>query len=345
MQYHFYSYKPAIRFHLSNRLDALGWIRAPECADADFSDKNLTLNDHISKHLEYKHLLWALLGTQFPNMMPTSYYINDENYPRVIREVFKAYYKKHKDYGQIEEDILWILKPSMLNNGDQIILFNNLRAILNHYLSGSRLGGDHVLQRYIHQPDLIEGHKYTFRIPVVVTNYAGVFVYHNGYINISSVPYHSRVPLSFRKMHLTNYILDGELANIRQELASFVPQFITLYAQMCDVVKNTVLAICRKFPEYLRLGKEQKFEIFGFDFIVDNKQKLWLLEINQGPDFPMIPDHKLNKSLWFPFWEDILHHFVLPIAEKKAPLINYLNFNNVLKPGKIPTRWVHKFWY
>ena len=67
-------------------------------------------------------------------------------------------------------------------------------------------------------------------------------------------------------------------------------------------------------PEFLE-NKDgvNKFDIFGYDFILDNDNKLWLLEINHKPCFPKGEAHPLKKPLFNKFWEDIFHEYIIPI--------------------------------
>ena len=53
-----------------------------------------------------------------------------------------------------------------------------------------------------------------------------------------------------------------------------------------------------------------RFDIFGYDFILDDNNKLWLLEINHRPCFPKDEPHPLKEPLFNQFWEDIFNKYV-----------------------------------
>jgi len=331
-KFHFFTYRTALRFHIARKLEKLGWERAPSFESARFTDQNLTLCDEISKHLEYKHFLAELLRETSEKIMPLTYCINDDNYQRVLAKLIYEHYLVNNQYKKNLTNLKWILKPSTLNNGDLIKLFNNVEEIKAHYAKSSRLGGEHVIQQYIPNPDLIAGRKYTFRVMGVLTNYSGIFLYKQGYVNISDYLYDLKDNFLNKKAHITNYVLDGEFANIEQRPSQDLPHFDVIYSKMCKIVLQVMKILLKKYPTYLVFDKIKKFELFGFDFILDQNNKLWLLEINQSPDAPTFEENKLTTILWEPFWEDIIHDFVLPIALENNSRLDYKNFTQILRP-------------
>lgn len=343
-RYYFFSERMAIRFHLSKRLLAMGWERANNASDARFSDEHLILQDEISKNLEYKHLLSSLVKKYCPGYMPITYHLTDENYSRVLSEIIYKHYTVNGKYTP-SVNIKWILKPSMLNNGDNIQLFNSIEEVKRYYSSSQRLGGDHVLQEYISHPDLIDGRKYTFRLHAILTNYAGVFINRQGYVNISALPFDLNDNFKHKKMHITNYVLDGEFANISQRSTQELANFEDAFTQMSTIVKACITGLIKANPSYLRPDKIKRFEIFGFDFMMDETKKVWLLEINQGPDAPTFEENALNPILWDPFWNNVIEDFVLPVSLGVAPRNHYDSFFQVLAPTQTysPLRnWMSK---
>jgi len=331
--FHFFSYKMAIRFHISKRLESLGWKKTNQKTLACFSDRNLSLDDQISLNLEYKHLLSQLLKSE-SDIMPLTYEINDDNYSNVLAQIY--YENVLQGNGQNPEK--WILKPSMLNNGDNIKLFDSVEDLQKYYQSKDRLGGWHVVQKYISPPDLMDNRKYTYRMLVVMTNYAGVYLFKNGYVNLCSQVY-NKENLSIKKAHVTNYVIDGEFANIEQKLTCDLPEFSQDYRQIGTIIKKVMRVLLKRYPNYLKRDKIPKFEIFGFDFIKDNNKKLWLLEINQGPDAPTFEENKLNEPLWNVFWQSIVNDFVIPCATDQSPLKDYQGFEQLFTKRQCTPWW------
>ena len=343
-QFYFFSDRTAIRYHLKNQLTEEGWNRVFCEEEADFGDINLSLNDAISLNFEYKHLLANLLKKHNLNIMPMSYYLNDENYQKTFSKIIYQHYWRNGQYDPDACQIKWILKPSTLNNGDHIHLFNSIDEVKNHYHTQRRLGGDHVLQQYIDSPDLIENKKYTFRIHVILTNYIGVWMSRHGYVNISALEYDHHDAFSNKKMHITNYVLEGELSHITQLPTWEINDFSTTVTKIEEVIKQAILALIKEHPAYLRPDKTKRFEIFGFDVMMDKNKKVWLLEINQGPDAPMYEENKMKPLFWKPFWQEVVSHFVMPIVNG-FPLVSSKQFKQILTQKECFSRsryWVSK---
>src|SRR5204863_7155118 len=97
-------------------------------------------------------------------------------------------------------------------------------------------------------------------------------------------------------------------------------------------------ALIKKEPAYLKPQKVQQFEILGCDFMADASGKLWLLEINQGPDAPTFEDNHLKATLWDRFWQDMVDEFAIPCALKILPKNNYAHFTQILTPNESYSR-------
>jgi hypothetical protein len=301
MTQHFY-FKNLIsptQFNVDKHLRQQGWeSRAP----GDFNDSHLILNETCTQLLEYKHLLASWIPT---GIMPLTFCINDENYADVLEQITKADLPASH----------WILKPALLNNGEGIFLFDQIDAIYDHYLNTNRYGGEHVLQQYIIKPHLINGHKYTFRMFVVISNYNGAFLYKDGYFNVARAPY-DPLDVSNLSCHLTNeHLWSGDQQNNWQIPTTQCPNFSVIYKKMYASVSETMREFYIQAPAINVSKNDNKaFSLFGFDFILDEKLKLWLLEVNHGPCFPKSDHHILEKHLYQQFWLDIIDGFVKPIA-------------------------------
>lgn len=331
--FHFFSYRMATRFHITRKLLALGWEKAEVAQKALFTDKNLSLDDECSKNLEYKHLLANLVSQYCPQIMPITYCINDSNASEVFAKMIYEHYLIQGKYEANVRNLKWILKPSTLNNGDEIKLFNNVEELKKHYASPQRMGGEHVIQQYIPHPALIEGRKYTFRMPVILTNYAGIFMYSHGYVNISAHLFNLEDGFKNKKVHITNYVLDGEFAHIEQRSTQTLENFDATFKQMAQIVVSVTKSLLKIAPKYLQLSDTKIVEFFGFDFMLDANGKVWLLEINQGPDTPTFEENALNPILWEPFWDEMIDQFVLSIALPASHIPkNAHHFIQLMKP-------------
>ncbi|CEK12037.1 ATP-grasp domain-containing protein [Legionella hackeliae] len=297
-------------FNLSRYLQAQGWHYSRFNWQASFSDKNLQFNSEAAQCLEYKHLLAQLIAHYCPEVMPLTYCINDENWPVILAQI------ADKHYNHSEEELVWILKPALLNNGEAIKIFQNLADLESHFLRSDRFGGEHVLQRYINNPHLLrppQGHKYSIRMFVILTNYAGVYLYPQGYFNVAMHPFKKNKFVDLRP-HLTNEHLHHDEENVIQIPAWRFDFFGALYPSIKQIITVTIKALQHQYSQAFVVDKEKALAIFGFDFIVDNDQRVWLLEANHGPCFPVDDNHPLQKYLYNEFWQAFIKTFVLPIA-------------------------------
>ena len=303
LKFHFDKIDPT-RFNLRKHLLLQGEIEVDNAKEADFSDENIGVNDIALQTLEYKHLLAELLQTHNLNFMPPTYHINDYNFAQVLTKLQQHYH---------ESDWLWIYKPATLNNGEGIKLFKHIEDISLHYQTLNRLGGDFVIQKYIDNPNLLNGHKYTLRMYVVLSNYQGYKLYNHGYYNIGRQKYPGKNEIENLAAHLTNEHLTEPLPNVIQMPTSKVPEFHLLMPQINNIVDQTINAFTQASPEYFTPVTTKAIDILGFDFLLDENMKLWLIEINHGPWFPSTEPHNLQKHLYEDFWRFIIKDFIIPV--------------------------------
>ncbi len=296
-------------YNLAHYLQEINWRATPFPFLSHFSEKNLDYDMQIANQLEFKHLLAELVQNDFPDIMPKTYPINDNNWQNILASIDNI------------KDKIWILKPALLNNGKNIHIFNNIQDIQSHYLSSNRVGGEHVLQEYIASPHLLkgpkdEGHKYSIRMFMVLTNYDGAFIYPHGYFNIAVNPYK---PEDFDDLtcHITNEHLEEDRVNVIQIPTFKYDLFKPLYPKIKHHLSDLILALQQKHPDIFNKTKSpRKLALFGVDFVVDSEQKVWLIEANHGPCFPVTEDHDLQQSLYAGFWRKVVQNFVQPIGLK-----------------------------
>lgn len=295
--------------NLSRHLQALGWKKTHLEFRSHLCEKHFAFNAAAAQCLEYKHLLAKLAQNYGTEALPTTLNINDINWPSVLADLAK------------EVPGAWILKPSLLNNGQYIKIFDAISALEKHYAQGNRLGGEHVLQRYIARPHLLkgpsEGHKYSVRLFVVLTNFAGAFLYPRGYFNVALKPYDANNTANLAA-HLTNEHLFENTHNIIQIPTTQYDLFKPLYPKMKIVASDIVKALQQQYPKAFMLETSPALALFGFDFMVDADEKVWLLEANHAPCFPIEDDHPLQNTLYHDFWRALIERFIAPIATGKV---------------------------
>ncbi|QMT59771.1 MULTISPECIES: ATP-grasp domain-containing protein [unclassified Legionella] len=303
-KFHLEENKTPTHANLARFLKAEGWKSSKFSALASVNEEWLHFSPLISQTLEYKHLLAAFLqANHLEYLMPETHYIDDQNWPTVLANISKSH----------PPNIPWILKPSMLNNGQHIHIFNDLNAIEAHFLSHQRMGGPQVLQRYIVKPQLIQGpqwgHKFSIRELVVVSTHEGAALFPSGYVNIALKPYQED---NFNQLesHLTNEHLSDERYNVVQRLSDEISIVQPYKMEIIFICQLLVNALKKRFAPVWE-DRQPRIACFGFDFMVEAAgNKVWLLEVNHGPCFPVDDSHPLFNALYRPFWQQLIKRFI-----------------------------------
>lgn len=177
-----------------------------------------------------------------------------------------------------------------------------------------------VVQAYISNPLLIEGtrRKFDIRAYVLVLKSHEVYLYNEGLLRLASKPFSMDVQqLDDPYVHVTNNsvnkrnsIKHGAIENLlwsewdvkdSKEIwkSSIMPQ-------LKHIAKVTFEHCLLQNADVLREIQRHKdvadsFELFGMDCIVDEKFKVWLLEVNHMPEIETSDaaraDSKMNDQL------------------------------------------------
>lgn len=62
---------------------------------------------------------------------------------------------------------------------------------------------------------------------------------------------------------------------------------------MRDMVIDTFLAVKHQVNPNKR---SNQFELFGYDFLIDEDLRVWLIEVNSNPGMELIEDHRLKEK-------------------------------------------------
>jgi len=209
---------------------------------------------------------------------------------------------------------LWLLKPTNLNRGRGIHVFRdleNLKELITKYCHKETATNDDpnlinmhnsfIIQKYIEKPLLINNRKFDIRVWVLFTSELDCYFFKEGYLRTSSTEYKIDLEnVDDKFVHLTNNAIqkysdkygsfeDGNqmsFENFQKYLNDHYPEKgINLAEDMLPIMKNmvkkTVLAARKKLESSPCL--KSSFEIFGYDFIIDEDFNLWLIEVNTNP--------------------------------------------------------------
>ena len=97
--------------------------------------------------------------------------------------------------------LLWIVKPSNSNGGHGIEIKENIDAM-------NKVKDITIVQKYIDNPYLINGHKFDMRLYVLITSFDPlmIYLYGDGLVRFATQPYsNDSENVSNKFIHLTNF--------------------------------------------------------------------------------------------------------------------------------------------
>ncbi|XP_007896737.1 probable tubulin polyglutamylase TTLL1 [Callorhinchus milii] len=197
----------------------------------------------------------------------------------------------------------WIMKPCGKAQGRGIFLINKLSQIKKWSRDGknanfvaSTTKESYIISLYIDNPLLIGGKKFDLRLYVLVTSFRPLkcYMYKLGFCRFCTVKYTaSTSELDNIFVHLTNVAIQkhgddynpihGEkwtVANLRLYLESTRGQRVT--DKVFDEISWIILQSLKAVAPLINNDKHC-FECYGYDIIIDDKLKPWLIEVNASP--------------------------------------------------------------
>ena len=154
-----------------------------------------------------------------------------------------------------------------------------------------------IIQKYIENPLLYRGRKCDMRIWVLLTHQMKVFLFKEGHLKTCSIEYDINSKDAFR--HITNYSFQKYNENFQKyEKGNEVPFFefqkfideqypdknYKLNKDLMSQIKEIVIITMRCVKDKInKNGRSYQYEIFGYDFMLDNDFNLFLIEINTNP--------------------------------------------------------------
>ncbi|NXQ60104.1 TTLL4 polyglutamylase, partial [Anthoscopus minutus] len=200
-----------------------------------------------------------------------------------------------------------------------------------------------LVQRYLHKPYLIGGKKFDLRIYVYVTCYdpLRVYLFKDGLVRFASCKYSSSMEsLSNKFMHLTNYSVNKKNSEYKSNsdetacqghkwalkaLWSYLTQkgvnSEAIWDKIKDIVIKTIIASEPYVNSLVKMYVRRPYcchELFGFDIMLDEKLKPWILEVNISPS--LHSNSPLDVSIKGQMIRDLLNlaGFVLPSMDSVA---------------------------
>ncbi|XP_015215096.2 tubulin monoglutamylase TTLL4 [Lepisosteus oculatus] len=262
----------------------------------------------------------ARFGKREFNFFPQSFVL-----PQDIRQLKKAW----EESGSKQK---WIIKPpaSARGIGIQVI----------HKWSQLPRKRPLLVQKYLHKPYLISGNKFDLRIYVHVTSYdpLRIYMFTDGLVRFASCKYSSSMKsLSNKFIHITNYSVNKNnsayqpnsddkacqghkwaLKALWQYLNSKGVNTSLIWEKIKDIVIKTIIASDPYVNSLVKMHVRCPYschELFGFDIMLDENLKPWVLEVNISPS--LHSNSPLDVAIKGQMIRDVLNlaGFVLPQKE------------------------------
>lgn len=218
----------------------------------------------------------------------------------------------------------WIMKPVGSAQGKGIFLFNKLAQIAdwrNNRWKGESQGLQaeaYVVQRYLDRPYLVGGKKFDLRLYALVTSYSPltVWIYRSGFARFS----HHRFSTDQKDMdnayiHLTNAAIQKQSEKHDKALGckwllhNLKLFFISKHGMEAvnklfyDI--QMVMMLCLFAVQKVMINDKHCFELYGYDIIIDEDLKPWILEVNASPS--LTADTDSDYELKFNMLNDMLN--------------------------------------
>ncbi|BFZ06961.1 hypothetical protein BsWGS_10001 [Bradybaena similaris] len=211
----------------------------------------------------------------------------------------------------------YIVKPVASSRGRGVFLINHPDQV--------PLDENVIVSKYISSPLVIDGFKFDMRIYVAVTSYDPlvIYLYEEGLTRFATVKYEKNMKhMRNQCMHLTNYSVNKRsqdyvknddpdvedygnkwsMGAMLRYLRSEGKDTAALMMRIEDVVIKTILSVessvataCKMFQPF----RGNCFELYGFDILLDESLKPWVLEVNLSPslacDSPL--DLKIKSNM------------------------------------------------
>ncbi|SCN44912.1 tubulin--tyrosine ligase, putative [Plasmodium malariae] len=156
----------------------------------------------------------------------------------------------------------------------------------------------YIVQEYISNPLLIGGKKFDIRLYVLILSYSPltIYLYRSGFARFSHTYFkNEKNNINDITMHLTNVSIQKNAQGYDDNVGGkwFVRELFLYmisrygYNDIMMLIKNIENCIIQSFLAVHKIIINDKhcFELYGFDILIDNNLKPWLIEVNSSPSF------------------------------------------------------------
>ncbi|CAF3861252.1 unnamed protein product [Rotaria magnacalcarata] len=285
-----------------------------------------------------------------------------------VPETFKLDEKNDRDafFNTHKPGDVWICKPSGLNQGKGIYLVRDIEGLKSKFAEIDAMDKKkqisikpmkRVIQRYIMNPLLVHGKKFDIRCYMLISSVKPLLIfYHSGYLRLSMFDFDNKDENLLT--HLTNQYMqkkDPKYYDVKEETAWTMEQFNDYINKnvasnknleqdwVLNVLPKIIQRIMLNVIESIRMRLKRRvgcFGLYGYDFMIDQDMKVWLIEINVNPALTTntntlvqaIPP-VVKESIWYKcIYNELERKGSLPYIEQRRATSSS---PNVRKPAPI----------
>ena len=200
---------------------------------------------------------------------------------------------------------LWILKPNNKCQGQGITLLNKTSKVKKMNFSKKvttdnnqtiNINDVYVVSKYIENPFLMSGKKFDLRIYCLVTTFHPLkaYLYQQGFCRFCNEKFSVDVSdINNIYMHLTNVAIQKKYEKYQKTNGGkFSLQNLHFYlenvygyerAKKCHHDITQVIIGALLCVQNVMFNDKHCFELYGYDILIDQNLKPWLIEINSSP--------------------------------------------------------------
>lgn len=240
--------------------------------------------------------------------------------------------QEYKDFEEFAIDMhqdFWIVKPQDELGGKGIELFKYSKQALDYIKKANKEGLDLIIQKYIQNPFLYRKRKFDVRVNVLVLDTMEMYISNFGFLRTATENF--TLENTDKYVHITNTKLqktskkfgkyeEGNTLSFSQyKNLSGIDIENEYFPIWKNIIKKTILAGKEDLLNN-NIENRRSFSLFGFDFLIDENKKSWLIELNVNPG--LNEDVRWSKKLLHGFFEEIINITIdskFDIEYKKRP--------------------------
>lgn len=274
------SYRRIGSYRLRHNQKVNHFPNSEELCRKDLLVKNL--QHYLNTNSMQKHS--KIVNADIINFLPATYLLPHEY------KFFEIDYQEHPNS-------IWIMKPLDRCQGNGIFLIDKLPEVKRRMNQNrENIKDQYLISRYIDNPLLICGKKFDIRLFVLVTTFRPLkaYLYGEGFCRLCCERYTNNTNSLHNKfIHLTNTGVQKKCSNFnaihggkwsvnnfKLYLSATRGEAMVqkLFIRISAIIKHSLKAV----QPVIHSGKHF-FECFGYDILIDDTLKPWLLEVNAKP--------------------------------------------------------------